>query len=196
MQPLSLDSLKSPLSLPPCCMIQLLYHTSHPHRRECPVCTRKFMSSDHLSKHAKRHMVNKKVPIWKQQVEKLKLMQLRNTKHHPQKMSPAEPQLLTTCIIQAVSCNTHSNYMIHYYTNTTEISQNKLALSTLCSNQRFLCELLLSPYASQEILFPVTVLLDEMIEAATCRGGNQLHCEEEGGINRCTINYFTVQSES
>lgn len=46
---------------------------------ECPVCGRKFMRSDHLSKHAKRHMANKKVPIWKQQVEKLKQMQLHQT---------------------------------------------------------------------------------------------------------------------
>ena len=45
---------------------------------ECPVCARKFMRSDHLSKHAKRH-INKKVPIWKQQVEKLKQMQLDKT---------------------------------------------------------------------------------------------------------------------
>lgn len=43
---------------------------------ECPICSRRFMRSDHLSKHAKRHMANKKVPIWKQQVEKLKQMQL------------------------------------------------------------------------------------------------------------------------
>lgn len=43
---------------------------------ECPICSRKFMRSDHLSKHAKRHLANKKVPIWKQQVEKLKQMQL------------------------------------------------------------------------------------------------------------------------
>lgn len=44
---------------------------------ECPVCARKFVRSDHLSKHTKRHMANKKVPIWKQQVEKLKQMQLQ-----------------------------------------------------------------------------------------------------------------------
>lgn len=43
---------------------------------ECPICLRKFMRSDHLSKHAKRHMASKKLPIWKQQVEKLKLMQV------------------------------------------------------------------------------------------------------------------------
>lgn len=45
----------------------------------CPICGRKFMRSDHLSKHAKRHMADKKVPIWKQQVEKLKQMQLHQT---------------------------------------------------------------------------------------------------------------------
>jgi len=43
---------------------------------ECPICLRKFMRSDHLSKHAKRHMEDRKVPVWKQQVEKLKQMQL------------------------------------------------------------------------------------------------------------------------
>ncbi len=46
---------------------------------ECPICSRKFMRSDHLSKHAKRHMADKKVPIWKQQVEKLKQMQIQHT---------------------------------------------------------------------------------------------------------------------
>lgn len=43
---------------------------------ECPMCGRKFMRSDHLSKHAKRHLAAKKVPLWKQEVEKLKQMQL------------------------------------------------------------------------------------------------------------------------
>lgn len=43
---------------------------------ECPMCNRKFMRSDHLSKHAKRHLAVKKVPLWKQEVEKLKQMQL------------------------------------------------------------------------------------------------------------------------
>lgn len=43
---------------------------------ECPMCGRKFMRSDHLSKHAKRHLTAKKVPLWKQEVEKLKKMQL------------------------------------------------------------------------------------------------------------------------
>ncbi len=43
---------------------------------ECPVCSRKFMRSDHLSKHARRHLAAKKVPLWKQEVEKLKQMQL------------------------------------------------------------------------------------------------------------------------
>lgn len=47
---------------------------------ECPICSRKFMRSDHLSKHAKRHLAeNQKMPIWKQQVEKLKQMQLHQT---------------------------------------------------------------------------------------------------------------------
>lgn len=48
---------------------------------ECPMCARKFIRSDHLSKHAKRHMANKRVPIWKQQVEKLKQMQLQQITH-------------------------------------------------------------------------------------------------------------------
>lgn len=43
----------------------------------CPVCLRKFMRSDHLSKHTKRHLANRKVPIWKQQVERLKQLQLQ-----------------------------------------------------------------------------------------------------------------------
>ena len=42
----------------------------------CPVCERKFMRSDHLSKHAKRHLAAKKTPIWQQEVEKLKQMQM------------------------------------------------------------------------------------------------------------------------
>ena len=46
---------------------------------ECPVCSRRFMRSDHLSKHAKRHMANRKVPVWKQQVERLKQMQIQQT---------------------------------------------------------------------------------------------------------------------
>lgn len=46
---------------------------------ECPMCGRKFMRSDHLSKHAKRHLVAKKTPLWKQEVEKLKQMQLQQT---------------------------------------------------------------------------------------------------------------------
>lgn len=48
---------------------------------KCPICARKFIRSDHLSKHAKRHMENKRVPIWKQQVEKLKQMQLQQVTH-------------------------------------------------------------------------------------------------------------------
>ena len=46
---------------------------------ECPMCGRKFMRSDHLSKHAKRHLAAKKTPLWKQEVEKLKQMQLQQT---------------------------------------------------------------------------------------------------------------------
>ena len=44
----------------------------------CPVCERKFMRSDHLSKHAKRHLAAKKTPLWQQEVEKLKQMQVQN----------------------------------------------------------------------------------------------------------------------
>lgn len=43
---------------------------------DCPLCGRKFMRSDHLSKHAKRHLAVKKTPLWKQEVEKLKQLQL------------------------------------------------------------------------------------------------------------------------
>ena len=42
----------------------------------CPLCGRKFMRSDHLSKHIKRHTSNKRTPLWQQEVEKLKQMQL------------------------------------------------------------------------------------------------------------------------
>lgn len=41
----------------------------------CPLCGRKFMRSDHLSKHIKRHTANKRVPLWQQEVNKLKQMQ-------------------------------------------------------------------------------------------------------------------------
>ena len=41
----------------------------------CPLCGRKFMRSDHLSKHIKRHTANKRVPLWQQEVDKLKQMQ-------------------------------------------------------------------------------------------------------------------------
>jgi krueppel-like factor 10/11 len=43
----------------------------------CPICDRKFMRSDHLSKHAKRHLATKKTPLWQQEVEKLKQMQMQ-----------------------------------------------------------------------------------------------------------------------
>ena len=43
----------------------------------CPICERKFMRSDHLSKHAKRHLATKKTPLWQQEVEKLKQMQMQ-----------------------------------------------------------------------------------------------------------------------
>ena len=33
------------------------------------------MRSDHLSKHIKRHTANKRVPLWQQEVNKLKQMQ-------------------------------------------------------------------------------------------------------------------------
>ena len=42
----------------------------------CPLCGRKFMRSDHLSKHIKRHTTNKRTPIWQQEVEKLKQLQM------------------------------------------------------------------------------------------------------------------------
>lgn len=42
---------------------------------ECPMCGRKFMRSDHLSKHIKRHTTNKKMPLWQQEVERLKQLQ-------------------------------------------------------------------------------------------------------------------------
>jgi krueppel-like factor 10/11 len=42
----------------------------------CPLCGRKFMRSDHLSKHIKRHTTNKRTPLWQQEVEKLKQLQL------------------------------------------------------------------------------------------------------------------------
>ena len=44
-------------------------------RYECPICDRKFMRSDHLAKHAKRHLNKKRVPNWKKEVEKLKQLQ-------------------------------------------------------------------------------------------------------------------------
>lgn len=37
------------------------------------------MRSDHLSKHIKRHTSNKRTPLWQQEVEKLKQMQLLQT---------------------------------------------------------------------------------------------------------------------
>ena len=43
----------------------------------CPICERKFMRSDHLSKHAKRHLATKKTPLWQQEVEKLKQLQMQ-----------------------------------------------------------------------------------------------------------------------
>lgn len=42
----------------------------------CPLCGRKFMRSDHLSKHIKRHTTNKRMPLWQQEVEKLKQLQM------------------------------------------------------------------------------------------------------------------------
>lgn len=42
----------------------------------CPLCGRKFMRSDHLSKHIKRHTTNKRMPMWQQEVEKLKQLQM------------------------------------------------------------------------------------------------------------------------
>lgn len=34
------------------------------------------MRSDHLSKHIKRHTTNKRMPLWQQEVEKLKQLQM------------------------------------------------------------------------------------------------------------------------
>lgn len=42
----------------------------------CPLCGRKFMRSDHLSKHIKRHTTNKRMPLWQQEVEKLKQLKM------------------------------------------------------------------------------------------------------------------------
>uniref|UniRef100_H3DIW2 Kruppel like factor 11b n=1 Tax=Tetraodon nigroviridis TaxID=99883 RepID=H3DIW2_TETNG len=40
----------------------------------CPRCDRRFMRSDHLTKHARRHMTTKKIPSWQADVQSLNKM--------------------------------------------------------------------------------------------------------------------------